>query len=64
MPGKWGDRGHTYMPLDLADAAAVETALRAAWRRAAPNQLAATLDPGREDRDSYARRVTAGRRRP
>ena len=43
--GAWGLRGSTLVNLKLAKKTTVQTALRAAWRNAAPKGLAKSLIP-------------------
>lgn len=47
VPGGWGLRGSTNVRLAAADDAALEGAVAAAWRNAAPKPLATRLDESR-----------------
>lgn len=41
VPGRWGEKGSTYVVLDSADPDAVRNAIAIAWKRAAPKSVSA-----------------------
>jgi hypothetical protein len=41
VPGRWGEKGSTYVVLDSADPGAVRHAMAIAWKRAGPKSVSA-----------------------
>jgi hypothetical protein len=46
VPGGWGARGATYVPLSKARVASVKRAMIEAWRNTAPRKVVDRFDEG------------------